>query len=88
MKFPETPNFSGNFAPSGVEADVANLPLIDGKIPADIDGSFYRVAPNPQFPPLAGDDIWFDGDGMVTRFRFNAGQVSLRQRWASEGAGS
>lgn len=82
MTFPETPNFTGNFAPSGVEATVRNLPLIDGIIPAAIEGSFYRVAPDPQFPPLAGDDIWFNGDGMVTRFVFKNGQVSLQQRWA------
>jgi len=27
------------------------------------------------------DDIWFNGDGMVTRFRFRDGDVSLQQRW-------
>ena len=82
MKFPETPNFTGFFAPSGVEADVHNLPVLDGAIPVNLDGSFYRVAPDPQFPPIAGDDIWFNGDGMVTRFRFRNGEVSLQQRWA------
>ena len=82
MKFPETPNFTGFFAPSGVEADVRNLPVLDGAIPVNLDGSFYRVAPDPQFPPIAGDDIWFNGDGMVTRFRFRNGEVSLQQRWA------
>lgn len=81
MKFPNTPNFTGFFAPSGVEADVHDLPVLDGAVPADLDGSFYRVAPDPQFPPLAGDDIWFNGDGMVTRFRFKDGNVALQQRW-------
>ncbi|MBW8743548.1 MAG: carotenoid oxygenase family protein [Sphingomonas sp.] len=81
MKFPDTPNFTGFFAPSGVEADVHDLPVIDGAIPKALDGSFYRVAPDPQFPPMAGDDIWFNGDGMVSRFRFRNGAVSLRQRW-------
>ncbi|MQP68485.1 lignostilbene alpha-beta-dioxygenase [Niveispirillum sp. SYP-B3756] len=81
MKFPNTPSFTGFFAPSGVEADVNHLPVLDGAVPADLDGSFYRVAPDPQFPPLAGDDIWFNGDGMVTRFRFKDGNVALQQRW-------
>lgn len=81
MQFPKTPNYSGYFAPSGVEAEVPCLPLIEGEIPADLDGSFYRVAPDPQFPPIASDDIWFNGDGMVTRFRFHNGNVSLQQRW-------
>ncbi|AOG01650.1 retinal pigment epithelial membrane family protein [Blastomonas sp. RAC04] len=82
MKFPETPSFTGFFAPSGVEATVHDLTVIDGEVPADLDGAFYRVAPDPQFPPLSGDDIWFNGDGMVTQFRFSKGNVSLQQRWA------
>jgi carotenoid cleavage dioxygenase-like enzyme len=82
MQFPKTPSFSGFFAPSGVEADVARLSLIDGAIPKELLGSFYRVAPDPQFPPMAPDDIWFNGDGMVARFRFRNGEVALQQRWA------
>ena len=82
MKFPETPNFTGFFAPSGVEAEVPYLPVIQGAVPAELDGSFYRVHPDPQFPPIAGDDIWFNGDGMVTRFVFKDGDVGLKQRWA------
>ncbi|HWW65066.1 MAG TPA: carotenoid oxygenase family protein [Sphingomonadaceae bacterium] len=82
MKFPETKNFTGFFAPSGVEAEVPHLPVIEGAIPEDLDGAFFRVAPDPQFPPRAGDDIWFNGDGMVTAFRFKDGGVSMKQRWA------
>lgn len=82
MNFPATPNFSGFFAPSGVEAEVPHLPVIQGAIPPDLDGAFYRVAPDPQFPPLAGDDIWFNGDGMVTMFRLKDGAVSMKQKWA------
>ncbi len=82
MKFPNTPSFTGFFAPSGVEADVKSLPVIEGEVPADLAGSFYRVHPDPQFPPLYGDDIWFNGDGMVTRFSFKDGNVRLQQKWA------
>lgn len=82
MRFPATPNFSDFLAPSGVEAEVRNLPLLNGSIPSELEGSFYRVAPDPQFPPIAEDDIWFNGDGIVTRFTFKNGNVSLQQRWA------
>ena len=81
MQFPETSNFTGFFAPSGVEADVPRLELLSGAVPEALDGAFFRVAPDPQFPPLAGDDIWFNGDGMVSRFGFRSGEVSLKQRW-------
>jgi carotenoid cleavage dioxygenase-like enzyme len=82
MKFPDTPSFTGFFAPSGVEAEVPHLPVIQGAIPPELDGAFYRVAPDPQFPPLAGNDIWFNGDGMVTMFRLKDGAASLKQKWA------
>ena len=82
MKFPDIPNFSGFFTPSGVEAELSHLQVIGGSMPLDLDGSSYRVAPDPQFQPIAGHDIWFNGDGMITRFRFQNGEVSLRQRWA------
>jgi carotenoid cleavage dioxygenase-like enzyme len=82
MQFPRTRNFEGFFAPSGVEGEVRHLPVIEGEIPADIDGAFYRVAPDPQFPPLLGDDIWFNGDGIVTMFRICGGDATLKQRWA------
>src|SRR6478609_12022926 len=82
VQFPNTPSFTGFFAPSGVEADVPHLPVIEGAIPADLDGSFYRVHPDPQFAPMYGDDIWFNGDGMISRFIFKDGGVGLKQRWA------
>lgn len=81
MNFPETRNFTGFFAPSGVEADVPYLPVTAGQVPPELNGSFYRVAPDPHFPPIAADDIWFNGDGMITRFMFKDGNVGLKQRW-------
>jgi carotenoid cleavage dioxygenase-like enzyme len=79
-KFPTTPNFQGLFAPCRLEAELRDLE-VEGTVPADLDGVFYRVAPDPQFPPLLGDDIWFNGDGMVAMFDFQAGRVDFRQRW-------
>jgi carotenoid cleavage dioxygenase len=82
LTFPNTPSFTGFFAPSGVEAEVPHLPVIQGEIPPELDGAFYRVAPDPRWAPLSGDDIWFNGDGMVTMFRLKDGQASLKQKWA------
>ncbi|MEO7465648.1 MAG: carotenoid oxygenase family protein, partial [Sphingobium limneticum] len=79
--FPDTPSFTGFNTPSRIEADIADLD-VKGAVPTELDGAFYRVQPDPQFPPLLGDDIAFNGDGMISMFRFKDGQVSLRQRWA------
>lgn len=79
--FPETPSFTGFNTPSRIEADIADLQHT-GEIPRELDGAFYRVQPDPQFPPRLGDDIAFNGDGMITRFHFHDGQCDFRQRWA------
>ncbi|WP_159981756.1 MULTISPECIES: carotenoid oxygenase family protein [unclassified Novosphingobium] len=79
--FPQTRAFTGFNTPSRVEAEVQDL-HVDGVIPAEIDGAFYRVQPEHQFPPLLGDDISFNGDGMISMFRIKGGKVDFRQRWA------
>jgi carotenoid cleavage dioxygenase-like enzyme len=80
-QFPDSPSFTGFNTPSRIEADVADL-VHHGVIPAELNGAFYRVQPDPQFPPRLGDDISFNGDGMITRFHFHDGQCDFRQRWA------
>ncbi len=79
--FPDTPSFTGFNTPSRIEADIADL-VHEGTIPPELNGAFYRVQPDPQFPPRLDDDISFNGDGMITRFRFHDGQCDFRQRWA------
>src|SRR5512147_1339869 len=53
---------------------------VDGKIPADLDGAFYRVGPDAQYPMHPGN-IPFDGEGHVTMFRFQNGRVNLKSRF-------
>jgi len=79
--FPATPSFTGFNTPSRIEADISDL-AHQGSIPPELDGAFFRVQPDPQFPPRLGDDIAFNGDGMITRFHFHDGQCDFRQRWA------
>ena len=78
--FPKTRTFVGDFAPIRIEADVEDLEF-EGKLPTDLNGAFYRVQPDPHFPPLLGDDQIFNGDGMISMFRFKNGRVNLKQRW-------
>jgi len=79
--FPDTPAFTGFNAPSRIECDIPNL-VHEGTIPPELNGAFFRVQPDPQFPPRLGDDISFNGDGMITRFHIHDGQCDIRQRWA------
>ncbi len=80
-RFPQTPEFSGAlYSPSRVEAEVLDLE-VEGTLPASILGVFYQVAPDPQYPPMLGSDMFFNGDGMVSGFYFADGKVSLRRRY-------
>jgi carotenoid cleavage dioxygenase-like enzyme len=77
--FPIHPYMSEGFEPIGMECDYAYL-VVEGEMPADLDGSFYRVGPNPQFAPR-GNYNPLNGDGMVHAFHVRDGRVSYRNRW-------
>jgi carotenoid cleavage dioxygenase-like enzyme len=79
--FPNTLSFTGFNTPSRIEADIMGL-VHQGTIPEGLNGAFYRVQPDPQFPPRLGDDIAFNGDGMITRFHLHDGECDFKQRWA------
>ncbi len=78
--FPDTVAFRGFFAPVRIEADVYDLE-VEGSIPKDLNGSFYRVAADAQYPPSHENDIYINGDGMVTMVRFEKGHADLRTRF-------
>ncbi|MDE2596160.1 MAG: carotenoid oxygenase family protein [Sphingomonadales bacterium] len=79
--FPQHPGFTSVLRLVRLEGDIRDLE-IEGEVPADLDGAFYRVHPDPQFPPRFADDQFFNGDGMVSMFRFKDGKVDFRQRYA------
>ena len=74
MKFPDSPMFAGINAPCRVEADINDLE-IEGEIPRQIDGAFYRVGADHQFPPRFANDVPFNGDGMVSMFQIGRAHV-------------
>jgi carotenoid cleavage dioxygenase len=78
--YPDTTAFRGFFAPSRIEADVYDLD-VDGQIPPELYGAFYRAAADTQFPPRHGDGIYINGDGMTTMIRFERGHADLRTRY-------
>lgn len=41
--------------PCRLEGEIRSLEVL-GSIPKDIDGTFYRVMPDPQLPPFIQDD--------------------------------
>lgn len=47
--------------PIRVEGEIYNLE-VEGQIPKSIAGTFYRIMPDPAFPPFIKDDIVFPSD--------------------------
>ena len=68
-----------NFAPWGTEGAARDLPVV-GRIPRELNGTYYRNGPNPAFPPL-GRYHWFDGDGMIHAVTLDDGRASYRNRY-------
>jgi carotenoid cleavage dioxygenase-like enzyme len=79
-------NFSGDsfhtgfFAPLRFEADIHDCE-VEGRIPDDLDGSFYRTCIDRRYPQRMPNDIPYNADGAVDLFRFRRGHVDFRTRY-------
>lgn len=80
LRFPDLLLYRGYSAPSRVEADVYDLE-IDGSLPYELAGAYYRAAADPQYPPLLGTDIFINGDGIVHMVRMGGGHADLKTRY-------
>jgi carotenoid cleavage dioxygenase len=67
-------------APIRFEADILDCEVV-GRIPADIDGAFYRVGAEWFYPSRYPDDAILNADGYVSMFRIRGGKVDYRGRW-------
>jgi carotenoid cleavage dioxygenase-like enzyme len=80
IAFADNPTFRGFFAPTRFEADVIDCE-VEGSIPRDLDGTFYRVGGDWMYPPKHPDDSPFAADGYASMFRFGGGSVDFRGRY-------
>ena len=78
--YPAHPQLAGNYAPIRMECDIDDV-IVRGELPTDLDITYYRNGPDPQFPPRGGHH-WFAGDGMLHMFHIRDGRVRYRNRWA------
>ena len=77
--FAKQPFQSGFGAPFRMEVDLKDCE-VDGRVPTDLRGSFYRIGPDFQYPPRM-PNIPFDGEGHLGVFRFANGHVDYRSRF-------
>ncbi len=81
VRFPDIPLYQGWGAPMRCESEIEDLECIEGEVPAGLNGVLFRCGPDRQYPPMTGDDIFIDGEGMAHMFRFQGGHVDYLSRW-------
>lgn len=66
-----------------VEADIAEQPLtlVQGKLPAGLDATLFRNGPAKFRRGESAAGHWFDGDGLVRRWRVRDGQATMAARF-------
>ncbi|WP_126173137.1 carotenoid oxygenase family protein [Altericroceibacterium xinjiangense] len=78
--FPNSIHFIGTNTPRRLELSVRNLE-VEGEIPAEIEGAFFRAVPDNAHAPMFEDDIALNADGMIARFNFEKGAVDYDIRY-------
>jgi len=85
IHFPDIPLYAGWGEPMRTECTTDGLEIIQGEIPAGLQGTLYRNGADRQYPSGRTDDIFIDGEGMFHMFRFQDGRVDYRCRWVRTG---
>ncbi|EKG10107.1 Carotenoid oxygenase [Macrophomina phaseolina MS6] len=77
-------DFSGATRPFRADVELDDLE-VEGKIPPELDGTFYRVMHDPYYPrdyyKNGSKTIPFDGDGSISAFRIKNGNCAFKQRY-------
>ena len=80
-QFPGTLEYTGLNTPIREEYQIDSLD-VEGSIPVEVEGSFFRAVPDPAFPPFTEDGgAILSGDGMVSVVRFSGGRVGFAMRY-------
>jgi carotenoid cleavage dioxygenase len=75
------PYLTGIHTPMAAELTLHDL-QVSGTIPAELDGRYIRIGPNPVTPPNPASYHWFSGEGMVHGVKLKKGQAHwYRNRW-------
>lgn len=81
MSKPLPNNFflKGIWEPLSLECNIHDA-IVIGKIPQELNGTFYRNGPNPQYV-YSENYHMYEGDGMIHAITFCNGQVNYKNRW-------
>lgn len=74
------PYLTGAWTPQHEEVTAHDLAVLEGAVPADLDGVYLRNTENQIHQPL-GRYHPFDGDAMIHQLDFRRGRISYRNRF-------
>ncbi|MGO2110932.1 MAG: carotenoid oxygenase family protein, partial [Pseudoclavibacter sp.] len=79
--FHPLPSFYGKRLPTvRLEAEVYDCEL-EGVVPPELNGTFYRIGPDTLYPVLGDDDNIINGDGYAMKFRIEDGHVDFASKY-------
>ncbi|MEO5705776.1 MAG: carotenoid oxygenase family protein [Alteraurantiacibacter sp.] len=70
--YPQTIHFIGTNTPRRMELSLRNM-TVEGTIPAEVEGAFFRAVPDNAHAPMFDDDVALNHDGMIARFNIENG---------------
>jgi carotenoid cleavage dioxygenase len=74
-------HFSGDFFTTlRLEGEIFDCE-VQGELPRDIRGTFYRLGGDWLYPPKSPQDAPFSADGYISMFRFSNGRVDYKGRF-------
>jgi carotenoid cleavage dioxygenase-like enzyme len=74
------PQLSGRFEPVATEIEASAL-SVEGRLPSDLTGAYFRNGPNPKFPPLGSYTYPMEGDAMIHGLWIDKGAARYANRW-------
>ena len=80
VDFAKVPTKMGFFTPERFEGEVMDCE-VQGQVPKDMNGTFFRVGGDFLYPPLFADDAPLNSDGYISAFRFHNGVVDYKGRY-------
>ncbi|WP_322047946.1 carotenoid oxygenase family protein [Paraburkholderia sp. J67] len=71
--------------PLRFEGEISDLEILEGAVPADLDGLYVQAVPDYQYAPISDIlypmDLGAGGDGMVRAFRFEQGRAAFSTKY-------
>ncbi|PZO05951.1 MAG: carotenoid oxygenase [Alphaproteobacteria bacterium] len=79
-RYPDTVHYTGLNRPTHIEATAHDL-YVEGDIPGEIEGTFFRALHDPAHVPLREEDVVLSRDGVIGKIEFRDGKVNCAVRY-------